>query len=85
MQGQQDLLIAFCDAMDIKHNGEGAVEGDLPDSLDADKLKGAVDTLLEKFAAGKVTLYLRLFNMQTKNGWDSLSELLEKDEHLKLA
>ena len=36
MKGQQPLLVDFCDAMDIPHNGEGTVEGDLPEDLDVD-------------------------------------------------
>lgn len=84
MQGQKDLLVAFCDAMDIKHNGEGAVEGDLPESLDAEKLKDAVDILVEKFDPKIVTLYLRIFNLQTQDGWPALTEILEKDERLSL-
>lgn len=85
MQGQKDLLITFCDAMDIKHNGEGAVEGDLPESLDSEKLKSAVDALVAKFDPKLVTLYLQIFNLQTKDGWPALTEILENDERLKLS
>ena len=45
MKGQQPLLIDFCDSMGIEHNGEGSVEGDLPETLDDEKLKATVDTL----------------------------------------
>lgn len=85
MQGQKDLLVTFCDNMDIKHNGEGAVEGDLPESLDAEKLKTSVDTLVEKYDPKVVTLYLQIFNMQTEDGWPALTEALVTDERLKLA
>ena len=30
MQGQEALLVTFCDALDIPHNGKGQVEGDYP-------------------------------------------------------
>lgn len=85
MQGQQDLLVAFCDAMGIEHDGKGSVDGALPETLDADTLKAAVDTLLEKFDPQLVSLYLRVFNLQTENGWESLTELLASDDRLALS
>lgn len=85
MQGQQDLLVKFCDAMDIDHDGKGSVDGALPEELDADKLAAAVDTLLESFEPQLVSLYLNVFNIQTDNGWDSITALLESDERLKLS
>lgn len=85
MKGQQDILKAFCDGMDIEHDGEGQVEGDLPETLDADKLKSTIDTLLEKNNATLVTVYLLVFNLQTQSGWKSLTEALTNDERLKLA
>ena len=47
MQGQEGMLVTFCDALDIPHNGKGQVEGRLPETLDAEKLKAAIDALLE--------------------------------------
>lgn len=84
MKGQQDMLTTFCDALGIDHNGEGQVEGDLPESLDAEKLKTAVDALLEKNDPALVTLYLHTFNIQTPEGWNELREILANDERLKL-
>jgi len=49
MKGQNDMLASFCDGLEIPHDGAGQVEGDLPETLDADKLKNAIDSLLEKF------------------------------------
>jgi len=85
MKGNEDLLVTFCDAMDIEHDGKGSVEGELPDTLDADKAKAAVDTLLEKFDTKLVTAYLYVFNLQSEGGWDSISAILESDDRLKLA
>ncbi len=85
MKGNEDLLVTFCDAMDIEHDGKGSVEGELPKELDADKAKGAVDALLAKFDAKLVTAYLYVFNLQTEGGWDSITALLESDDRLKLA
>lgn len=85
MKGQEDMLTTFCDAMEIPHDGKGQVEGDLPETLDADKLKTAVDALLEKFDPALVTLYLQTFNIQTPEGWTALTEVLENDDRLTLS
>jgi len=84
MKGNQDLLVAFCDAMEIEHDGSGAVDGELPESLDADKLKQSVDVLTEKFDAELVSVYLHVFNLQNEGGWPALTDLLEKDDRLAL-
>lgn len=85
MKGQQDILKTFCDGMGIEHDGSGQVEGDLPETLDADKLKTTTDSLLEGNDSKLITLYLRIFNLQRPNGWDTLAALLESDDRLKLA
>ncbi len=84
MKGQQPLLVDFCDAMDIPHNGEGTVEGDLPEDLDAEKFKATLDMLVEKYNPKLVTLYLQIFNLQTASGWAVVTEALENDERLAL-
>lgn len=84
MKGQEELLAAFCDGVGIEHDGKGQVEGELPETLDADKLKATIDSLLEKFDAGLVALYLHTFNLQTPDGWSALAETLTSDERLKL-
>lgn len=84
MQGQQAMLSSFCDSLDIAHDGKGQVEGELPESLDAAKLKTAVDTLLEDHDPALVTLYLRTFNLQSPEGWSAMKDTLESDERLKL-
>ncbi len=85
MKGHQDLLIAFCDGMGIKHDGEGSVDGALPETLDDEKLKTTIDTLVGSHDPKIVTLYLQVFNLQTATGWNNLSGLLESDDRLKLA
>jgi hypothetical protein len=85
MKGNEELLVTFCDAMGIEHDGKGSVEGELPKELDAAKAKGAVDALLAKFDTNLVTAYLYVFNLQTEGGWDSITALLESDDRLKLA
>lgn len=84
MKGQQELLIGFCDGMGIEHDGEGSVEGALPETLDDEKLKSTIDNLIEAHDPKLVTLYLRIFNLQTPNGWENLAKTLESDERLNL-
>lgn len=84
MKGNEDLLVTFCDSMGIEHDGKGSVEGELPETLDADKVKASVSTLLEKFDHKLVTAYLYIFNLQTDGGWDSITDILESDKSLKL-
>ncbi|MDB4354003.1 hypothetical protein N9Z02_01730 [Akkermansiaceae bacterium] len=85
MKGQQEILKAFCDGMDIKHDGEGQVEGDLPEELSADKLASTVDTLVAAHDPKLITLYLRVFNLQRLSGWETLSDILTSDARLKLS
>jgi len=84
LAGHQDLLAAFCDAMDIPHDGKGSVEGELPADLDTEKLDAAIDTLIESRDPRLITLYLRVFNLQTAEGWPAITAKLESDERLKL-
>lgn len=84
MAGHKDMLATFCDAMGIEHD-EGSVTGELPESLDSDKLDAAVDKLLAEHDPMLVTLYLTVFNRQRYEGWPTLSEKLEKDERLVLS
>ena len=65
-------------------NDEGTVEGELPGDLDADKLKATLDILVEKHDPKLVTLYLRVFNLQTATGWPTLATALAEDERLVL-
>ena len=84
MKGQQNLLIGFCDGMGIEHDGEGSVEGSLPETLDDEKLKSTIDSLVEAHDPKLVILYLRVFNLQTQDGWENLANILESDERLTL-
>ena len=85
MKGQQELLIGFCDGMGIPHDGEGSVEASLPETLEDDKLKTTLDDLLSKHDPKIVTLYLRVFNLQTPDGWPNIAAILDSDDRLKLA
>ena len=83
MKAREEMLVIFLDLMAIDHDGEGAVE-DLPETLDAEKLPGAIEKLLGKFDAEEVAVYLHVFQMQRPGGWDELSAELEKNDKLSL-
>ncbi len=85
MAGNQALLVTFCDALKIPHDGKGAVEGELPDELDAELLKAAIEQLLANHDARVVTVYLHMFNMQRPDGWPQIAALLAENSQLKLA
>ena len=83
MKAKSDLLIAFLEQLEIEHDGTGAVDK-LPETLNADKLKLGIDTLLDKYSAEEVTLYLNMFQIQEEEGWPELAEALENDDRLQL-
>lgn len=82
VQKQTPMLIAFLDALAIKHE-KGVVE-DLPSAVEDAKLKAAVETLLGKFPHETVAVYLNAFNDMNAAGWPNLKTLLENDTRLQL-
>jgi len=84
MKGQEEILVIFCDSMEIEHDGNGTVTEDLPEDLDPEKLASAADRLFDKFPANLVSLYLYVFNIQTYNGWESLTKFLAEDKRVTL-
>ena len=84
LKARSEMLIKFLDDVGIEHDEDGSVE-DLPETIDAAKLKTAVDNLLGAYPASEVVVYLWMFQMQTAEGWPEIAELLKNDERLKLA
>ena len=86
MQGQENMLVTFCDSLDIPHNGKGQVEGSLPDTLDPDKLKTAIDALLEQHdARPRHPLSPYLQPPVTRGLVSSEPMLLSRDDRLQLS
>jgi hypothetical protein len=75
LKGNSKLLVAFLDGLGITHDGEGAAE-DIPETLDAGKLKATVDQLLSEYDPALVRVYLHTFQMQRKGGWREIAELI---------
>jgi hypothetical protein len=82
MEHEVEMLKAFLDALEIAHK-EGAVE-DLPASIPDDKLKSAIDRVLESHPPEKVTIYLHAFDEMNEVEWPNLKAILENDSRLQL-
>lgn len=84
MKEHTDMLVMFLDKLEIDHDGEGSVEGELPEELEDAKLKDAVEAILGRKEAGVVAVYLHMFKLQRPAGWPNLGEILESDTRLKI-
>ena len=78
----KDMLVDFLNALGIQHE-DGVVEG-LPESMETEKLKTAVELLLGKYPHEAVGVYLNAFNDMNEANWPNLKELLEGDSRLQL-
>ncbi len=84
MKGQAEMLAAMLDQLGVTHDGKGGVEGDIPSEFDAAKVQAGVDTLLAKYPAESVAVYLHLFQLQQPGGWPAIAAQLESNAKLKL-
>lgn len=84
LKAQKDMLIRFVDDLGIEHDEDGGVEN-LPEEIEPEKLKAAIDHLLEDYPANVVTLYLRVFQIQQPGGWPAIAEAFESDDRLTLS
>jgi hypothetical protein len=76
LKGHTGLLKGFLDGLGIEHDGEGAAE-DIPDDLDAKKLKSTVTGLLKDHDPEVVKIYLHIFQLQRSGGWPEITSLIE--------
>ena len=76
------LLVDFLNALGIEHK-EGVVE-DLPATMDDAKLRAAIDTVVAKYPAEVVAVYLNAFNDMNEVEWPNLKAMLEADKRLQL-
>lgn len=79
---QNSMLVDFLNALGIE-NKEGVVE-DLPEAMDDEKLKAAVEVLLAKYPHETVAVYLNAFNDMNEANWTNLKTMLEGDSRLQL-
>ncbi|MDR1817431.1 MAG: hypothetical protein LBR07_04505 [Puniceicoccales bacterium] len=79
-----EMLNAFLDVIGIEHDSEGCIRGDIPDEFDPEKTRAGAEALLEKYPPLEVSLYLRLFQLGRKGGWQQIADLLDTDPRLAL-
>jgi CDP-glycerol glycerophosphotransferase (TagB/SpsB family) len=82
MKAHQAVLVEFLDGNGIEHDGEGAAD-DLPDDLDAKKLKATVEKLLADHDSEVIRAYLHTFNLQSLDGFDALNTLIAETPELQ--
>ena len=80
---QKDLICQFLDALEIPHDGKGFVD-QLPPEPPAEKLKAAVNQLLEHHRPEIVAIYLHLFQTMDDSAWKGLEEILSSEPRLKI-
>jgi hypothetical protein len=83
MKSEQPMLTAFLDTLGVAHK-DGAVDT-LPETVEDEKLKAAVELLLSRHPREKVTVYLHAFDEMNEIRWPNLKGLLESDARLQLA
>jgi hypothetical protein len=83
MKSQTAMLSDFLNALGIE-NKDGAVD-DLPDKVDDEKLKAAVNAILEIHPKEKVAVYLHAFDEMNEVRWENLKGILETEPRLQLA
>jgi hypothetical protein len=85
MKGRPAMLISFLNSLGVPHDGNGGIEGDIPATLDPEKIKAGAAALLEKHPAEEVAIYLNLFQLQQPGGWPELAEVISADSRLQFS
>ena len=78
----KDMLVDFLNSLGLEHE-DGVVES-LPETMEDEKLKAAVEALLAKYPHEVVGVYLNAFNDMNEANWPNLKEMLEGDPRLVL-
>ncbi|MDF1823122.1 MAG: hypothetical protein P1U68_00680 [Verrucomicrobiales bacterium] len=76
MKAHQTVLVEFLDGVGIEHDGEGAAE-DIPEKINAKKLKSTVEKLLKDHDPEVIRVYLHVFQKQRAEGWPEITSLIE--------
>ncbi len=82
MKNQSAMLSDFLNALGIE-NKDGTVDN-LPEKVDDEKLKAAVNVILEKYPKEKVAIYLHAFDEMNEVRWENLKTVLENEPRLQL-
>lgn len=76
------MLAQFLESLGIPHK-DGVVD-DLPQSVEDEKLKSAIEGLLAKYPKELVAVYLHAFNSMNDPKWQLLEGMLKNDPRLQL-
>ena len=82
LKEKKGLLVDFLNALGIEH--EDGVVDDLPEVMEEQKLKEAVDEVLQKYPGEVVAVYLNAFSGINEINWPALKTMLESDDRLQL-
>lgn len=82
LKGRSTMLATFLDAIEVKHDGKGGVEGDVPKTLDGSKVAVGVKNMLAQHPAEEVAVYLHMFQMQQPGGWPEIAASLADNQLL---
>ncbi len=85
MKARSSMLVSFLDAIGVPHDGQGGIEGEIPSTLDPEKVKAGAEALLASHAAEEVAVYLNLFQLQQAGGWPELQAVIDADERLRFS
>lgn len=84
MKAESPMLVTFLDALDVPHDGQGGIDGEIPKDFDAAKAKAAVAALVDAHPPEKAAVYLQIFQLQQPGGWPALAEAMAAEPRLKL-
>jgi hypothetical protein len=81
MKSQTAMLADFLDSLGIAHK-DGAVD-DLPATVPDANLKTAIETILAKYPAEEVAVYLNAFYTMNDVHWSNLESILKTEPRLQ--
>jgi hypothetical protein len=84
VQTQTPLLCAWLDSLQIQHDADGFFQADSLQPPSKESLQKSIASLVEKFPAKTVSIYLRVFNQIEGIEWSDLDALIESEPRLKL-
>ena len=82
LKKHKDMLASFLDSLGVPHK-EGVLE-DLPATVEDEKLRAAIESLLAKYPPEIVAVYLHAFSEMNEVNWPNLKTMLESDSRLQL-
>jgi len=81
MKKHVPMLVDFLETLGIPHK-DGTVE-DLPESVEDEKLRAAVEKLLSKYPPEEVAVYLNAFYSMNEVRWANLEVMLREEPRLQ--